>query len=70
MGLDIFARDLGDVTKEWAHDGLRQLCGTCGRNLNYCKLVRDDGGVSPFWEEMLARYKAEGPFEMPLYGEI
>lgn len=70
LGLDIFASRLEDVTEEWAADGIRQLCGTCGRNLNYCQLVRDNDGVSPFWEAMLARYKADGPFDLPLYGEI
>jgi len=45
-----------------------EITSACNLKCFACNQFKDDDSVSPFWAEALARYKAEGPFEMPLYG--
>jgi hypothetical protein len=67
LGWDIYKRSLSEVTEAWCEEQLKTLCAICGRNLNYCKLFKDDSSVSPFWRAALDSYTPEN--NIPLYPE-
>ena len=60
-GLDVFFKNLADITLEECKKRLETLCAICGRNLNYEVKLKDDAEPSTFWKRALAEYAKNPP---------
>ena len=63
LGIDMFVKDLRDVSIAKSIEQLKIICLFCGRNLEYSILCQNDASISDFWKMALQEYNGKNNLE-------